>query len=85
MEITLQNLETNSIESEYFSEEVINNLISVCEKQICALPSSARLRKIFNFKMFEEVYIPFAAAIKEKVKNAFSGISFWGCFTIFDL
>ena len=67
-------------------EEVFNNFKSICEAQISALPSSARLRKeTFDFKKFDsEVYIPFVAAFKGEIKDAFSGIDFWTCFTIFD-
>ena len=36
------------------------------------------MKETFDFKKFDsEVYIPFVAAFKGEIKDAFSGIDFW--------
>ena len=88
MHISMQNLELLKTEStrNYFTSEKIKKLQTVAAEELLNMPSSSRLRgQSFSFEYYKDnIFSAFIEACKEELRIAFSQMSFWTKFSIFD-
>ena len=86
--ISMQNLELLKTEStrNYFTSENIKKLQTVAAEELLNMPLSSRLQgQSFSFEYYKDnIFSTFIEAFKEELGIAFSQMSFWTKFSIFD-